>query len=116
VDNFEAVTYEDAEWIFKAGDFATHLYLIQIGTVELVSSTGFAFAAISEGKSFGEAAILPGGLRAASARAKGHVQCARFSADVAADLLKSYSPLLVDILEALLLEQSMHNALREKLP
>jgi CRP-like cAMP-binding protein len=62
--------------------------------------------------SFGEAAILQGGVRSAGARASGEVQCRRITAAEASELLLSHSPLLVVILEALLLQQSMHNALR----
>ena len=70
------------------------------------------FASVSAGQSFGEAAILQGGVRSAGARANGEVQCRRITAAEASELLLSHSPLLIVILEALLLQQSMHNALR----
>ena len=64
------------------------------------------------GQSFGEAAILKGGIRGASIRAKGDVVFKKISNDDAAELLTSYSPLLVVIMEALLLQQVMNNAIK----
>ena len=110
--DFESQNYSDGQAIFAIGDLAEHLYFIEKGTVELINVQGNAFAAAGEGQSFGEAAILQGGVRAAGARARGPVDCRRISASDASELLLSHSPLLVVILEALLLQQSMQNALR----
>jgi len=55
---------------------------------------------------------LQGGVRSAGARANGEVECRRISAAEASELLLIHSPLLIVILEALLLQQSMQNTLR----
>jgi len=112
MDDFESQSYSDGEAIFAIGDLAEHLYFIEKGTVELINVQGNVFASATEGQSFGEAAILQGGVRAAGARAQGSVECRRISASGASQLLLSHSPLFVVILEALLLQQSMQNALR----
>jgi len=112
MNDFESQSYSDGELIFSIGDLAENLYFIKKGSVELINAQGIAFATASEGQSFGEAAILQGGVRSAGARARGSVDCRRISAADASKLLLSHSPLLVVILEALLLQQSMKNALR----
>lgn len=109
---FESMTIAGGDLVFAIGDLAEHLYFIEEGTVDLVNRQGTVFAQVSGGKSFGEAAILQGGVRSASARANGQVVCKRISATQASELLLSQSPLLVTVLEALLLQQSMSNALR----
>ena len=112
MNQFTVAKFIDEEFICKSGDPATHLYFLQEGEVELVSATGQVFGVIPQGQSFGEAAILKGGIRGASVRAKGDVVCKVISNDQAAELLTSYSPLLVVIMEALLLQQTMNNAIK----
>lgn len=109
---FESQTYADGETIFSIGDLAEHLYVIEKGTVDLINAQAKVFASVCADQSFGEAAILQGGVRAAGARARGDVDCRRISAAEASDLLLIHSPLLIVILEALLLQQSMQNTLR----
>ena len=110
--NFQVVNFTDGQYIFKMGDQATHLYFLQQGTVELLNDSNQVFGAIPQGQSFGEAAILKGGIRGASIRAKGDVVCKMIQNDDAAELLSSYSPLLVIIMEGLLLQQVMNNAIK----
>ena len=112
MNQFESLKFADGEDIFAIGALAEHLYFIENGSVELINAQGHAFASAMKGQSFGEAAILQGGVRSAGARAKGAVDCRRISAEKASELLLTYSPLLVVILESLLLQQSMQNALR----
>lgn len=112
MDDFEVQTLEDGDVIFKVGDLAQHLYFIEKGVVELIDLQGKVFASANTGQSFGEAAILPDGIRSATARAKGKVICKRISATQASEILLAQSPLLVTVLEALLLQQSMNNVLR----
>jgi len=112
MDQFTVEKFHDEEFICKAGDPATHLYFLQEGEVELLSASGLVFGKIPQGQSFGEAAILKGGIRGASIRAKGNVVCKVIRNDQAAELLTSFSPLLVVILEALLLQQAMNNAIK----
>lgn len=45
-------------------------------------------------------------------RAKGDIVCKMIQNDDAAELLSSYSPLLVIIMEGLLLQQVMNNAIK----
>ena len=66
MSDFKTETFEAGQFICKVGDQASHLYFLQQGTVELVNASGDAYAVIPEGQSFGEAAILKGGIRAAS--------------------------------------------------
>ena len=106
------INFTDGQYIFKMGDQATHLYFLQQGTVELLNDSNQVFGAIPQGQSFGEAAILKGGIRGASIRAKGDVVCKMIQNDDAAELLSSYSPLLVIIMEGLLLQQVMNNAIK----
>lgn len=72
---FTVEKYLDGQFICKSGDLATHLYYLQEGEVELLSESGQFFGRIQEGQSFGEAAILKGGIRGASVRASGDVVC-----------------------------------------
>jgi CRP-like cAMP-binding protein len=106
------VNFTDGQYIFKMGDQATHLYFLQEGELELINEADQVFGVISQGQSFGEAAILKGGVRGASIRAKGDVACKVIQNDDATELLSSYSPLLVIILEGLLLQQAMNNAIK----
>lgn len=110
--NFQVVNFTDGQYIFKIGDQATHLYYLQQGEVELLNESNQVFGVIPQGQSFGEAAILKGGIRGASIRAKGDVICKKIQNDDAAELLSSYSPLLVIIMEGLLLQQVMNNAIK----
>jgi CRP-like cAMP-binding protein len=109
LSQFTVEKFLDGQFICKAGDPATHLYFLQEGEVELVSASGQFFGRIPEGQSFGEAAILKGGIRGASIRANGDVVCKVISNYQAAELLTSFSPLLVVIMEALLLQLAMNN-------
>lgn len=70
------------------------------------------FSTILAGESFGEQAFLAGGIRGASVRAKGAVECIQVHETEVRLSLDSHSDLLVIILEALLFEQSMNNSLR----
>ena len=112
MSEFESQIYADGEDIFSIGDLAEHLYIIEKGQVNLINAQANVFASASPGQSFGEAAILQGGVRSAGARAHREVACRRITAEKASELLLSQSPLLLVILEALLLQQSMQNTLR----
>jgi hypothetical protein len=112
VSNFITRSFEDGALVFSAGDVAHHLYFIQSGTVEMLNAQGAVFAEVTQGQTFGEAAILQGGIRSATVRAKGAVSCTLMGATEACELLQTYSPLLVTIVEALLLQQSMQNTMR----
>jgi CRP-like cAMP-binding protein len=106
---FKTVQFQAGESIFKAGDLAEHLYLTVSGSVELLNKDGVVFATISAGESFGEQAFLAGGIRGASVRAKDAVTCIQVHEEEARLSLATHSDLLVTLLEALLLQQSMNN-------
>jgi CRP-like cAMP-binding protein len=112
MSQFTVEKFLNTEFICKSGEPATHLYYLQEGEVELLSALGQVFGTIPQGQSFGEAAILKGGIRSASIRAKGNVVCKVIRNDQAAELLSSFSPLLVVIMEALLLQQAMNNSIK----
>lgn len=110
---FTQVDYAAGDFIFLAGEPALDLYMVQAGTIELVSSkTNTAFASIGPGVSLGEQALVPGGIRGASARAASPVTVLKISAEDLRTLMNTNSKLLIPVLEALMLQQSMHNALR----
>lgn len=110
---FTQVEYAAGDFIFHAGDSALELYMVKDGTIELVNSkTNVAFASIGPGVSLGEQALVPGGIRGASARAATAVTVLKISADDLKALMDTKSKLLIPMLEALMLQQSMHNALR----
>lgn len=115
MSNFQVVNFTAGQYIFKMGDQATHLYFLQQGEVELLNGSDQVFGVIPQGQSFGEAAILKGGIRGASIRAKGDVVCKMIQNDDATKLLSSFSPLLVIIIESLLLQQVMNNAIKNSL-
>jgi CRP-like cAMP-binding protein len=113
MENFTEETFTPGQTIFTTGDQATHLYFLEKGEVELTDKAGNVFGSIPQGQSFGEAAILFGGIRAAGVRAKTDVVCKKINNEDASELLKSYSPLLVVIMEALLLQLSMNNTIKK---
>jgi CRP-like cAMP-binding protein len=80
----------------------------------LDAKSGFAFASLKAGESFGEQAMLPGGIRGATAQALDDVVCLQITAENLKALLKIQSPMMTSVFEALMLQQSMHNALRKR--
>jgi CRP-like cAMP-binding protein len=112
MQNFLTENFQHGEFIFKVGDPASDLYFLESGEVELVDKNGKVFGLIPAGQSFGETAILSGGIRTATIRAKGDVICKKINNIDAAELLTTFSPLLVIMMEALLLQQTMNNAIK----
>ena len=113
MSDFEKVNFKTGEFLFKAGDQAENLYIVQSGSVEMLNeNTGVSFAILGEGESFGEQAILAGGIRGASVKAKEDVVCLVITAEALKSLLAKQAPMMTPVFEALLLQQSMHNHLR----
>jgi CRP-like cAMP-binding protein len=113
VSDFTNRTVAQGELLFKAGDPATTLFVVQSGEIELVDATsGAVFATVGAGQSIGEQALVPGGIRGATARAKTAVQLLQISAAELNDLMEKQNPILRPLLEALMLQQSVHNAMR----
>src|SRR5579862_9720933 len=85
------VTMGAGDYIYRQGDPATDLFLIEKGSVELVkgaSGDGGVLRALEAGDFFGEASLLAGGPRESSARAL--TPC---------DLLKIDGPTLKELLK-----------------
>ena len=69
---------------------------------------------LKPGASFGEQAILAGGVRSVSARAKGDVICVQISAEALKKMLENSPGIIKPVFEALLLQLYMHNDIRSK--
>ena len=69
---------------------------------------------LKPGASFGEQAILAGGVRSVSAKAKGDVVCMEISAEALKKMLENSPGIIKPVFEALLLQLYMHNDLRGK--
>lgn len=74
VTHEKIVRYDDGEFIFAEGDTSRDLFIIQEGEVEIYKKTDVGelrLAVFKRGDFFGDMALLQGGHRFASARAKG---------------------------------------------
>ena len=108
-------SYKDGELLFEKKDPAEHFFVLKAGEIELFDpDSNKQIAILSPGASFGEQAILDGGVRAVSAKAKGQVICVKISAEALRKLLGSSPGIVKPVFEALLLELYMHNDLRIK--
>jgi CRP-like cAMP-binding protein len=104
------VTYEPGQVLFNKGDAAGHLAIITEGSVEVFDPTdNRVLATLGAGASFGEMAILEGGVRGASIRAASSVKCIEIRTEPLRAILKADTGLLVPTMEGLLLQQSMAN-------
>ena len=113
MNSFEEISLDEGQVLFKAGEPADKLYFIQSGAINMADKTsGAVFATLQSGESFGEQAMLQGGIRGATAIAKEPSVCLEITADSLRNMLKQQSPILTAVFEALLLQQNMHNALR----
>jgi CRP-like cAMP-binding protein len=67
---------------------------------------------LNPGESFGEQALLAGGVRSAAAQSIGATTCLEITAQGLRDLLAKETGIATAVLEALLLQLYMHNAMR----
>ncbi len=111
---FNIEKFVDGDVIFKIGDPADYLYILSEGLVDLLDDKGFVFDQIQKGQPFGEAAFLNGGFRSATVRAKGNVVCKKIKNDTATQMLNSFSPFLVLVIEALLLQQITYRSIKNR--
>ena len=111
---FKIESFVDGDVIFKIGDPANNLYILSDGQVDLLDDHGVVFDQIHKGEPFGEAAFLNGGFRSATVRAKGNVVCKTIKNDTAVKTLNSFSPLLVSVMEALLLQQITNRSIKNR--
>ncbi len=106
----ETVAYEDGQVLFNKGDSAQHLAIIVQGAVEVFDPVDHkTLATLGVGSSFGEQAVLDGGVRGASVRAVGQVKCIEISTGPVRAVLRSDPGLLRPTVEALLLQLGMVN-------
>ena len=108
----EKNVYEPGQVLFNKGDKADHLAIILEGEVEIFDpADNKTIAVLGHGASFGEQAILEGGVRGASARAKDQVVCLEISTSPLRAILKADPGILTPIVESLLLQLNMANKL-----
>lgn len=111
---FKIESFVDGDVIFKIGDPANNLYILSDGQVDLLDDHGVVFDQIHKGEPFGEAAFLNGGFRSATVRAKGNVVCKKIKNGAAVKMLNSFSPSLVSVMEALLLQQITNRSIKNR--
>lgn len=115
MNSFDEVQLEPGQVLFEAGAPADKLYFIQSGSINMGDkNTGVVFATLKTGDSFGEQAMLQGGIRGATATAAEPTVCLEITAEGLRHILKTASPILTAAFEALMLQQNMQNALRLK--
>lgn len=106
----KSVVYEEGALLFNQGDKADHLAIIMDGEVEIFNpATNDRIAVLGRGVSFGEQAILDGGVRGASARAHTRVTCLEINTEPLRAILKADPGILTPVIEALLLQLNMVN-------
>lgn len=100
--------------LFNRGDKADHFYLVRAGEVELFApgNPETTIALLGPGDSFGEQAILLGGVRSLSARALTPVVCLEMQAESLRDMLEGQPGILKQVIESLLLQLYMRNEFR----
>lgn len=111
--DFLTTTYNDQDILFNAGDPAERFYMIESGQVSIIDAKrNIEIALLSEGDCFGEQSILKGGLRAATAKAIGKTVCQEMTVQNLRQIMSTSSGIATPMLEALLLQLSLHNSLR----
>jgi CRP-like cAMP-binding protein len=113
--SFDEIKLEAGDVLFNAGEPADKLYFIQSGAIQMADkNTGAVFATLREGDSFGEQAMLQGGIRGATAKAGEPTVWLEITAEGLRGMLKAASPILTAVFEAMMLQQNMHNGIRTK--
>jgi len=114
MSGFTEIRFSAGETLFRSGDPAKELFILQKGEIELIDSkSGKAFAKLVAGESFGEQAVLAGGVRSATAIAKEDCVCLRLTADGLNAILKKESVMSNLLFRALHLQLFMQNALSQ---
>ena len=107
--------YAAGEVLFNKGDSADHLANIISGEVEIFDpKDNKSIAILGKGVSFGEQAILEGGVRGASARAHSDVVCLEIPTGPLRTILKADPGIMTPTIEGLLLQLNMINTLSKK--
>jgi CRP-like cAMP-binding protein len=68
---WEEVALTDGEVLFRRGDDGDTFYAVKSGTIDVVTGDGIRLERLGPGASFGELAILHGGVRSATVIARG---------------------------------------------
>jgi CRP-like cAMP-binding protein len=114
MSGFTEVHFKSGACLFQAGEPADKLFILKEGFVSLLDAVHHKpFARLHQGESFGEQAVLAGGVRSATAVADGDVVCLEITALGLRQMLQKESAILTPVFEALLLQLYMHNALRQ---
>jgi hypothetical protein len=109
------IYFPAGELLFNKGDAADRFYVIRQGEVALFEpSTQKHIATLGPGTSFGEQAILVGGVRSVSARAVDGVICLALSAETLREMLEVEQGTIKPVFEALLLQLYLHNDLHAR--
>lgn len=113
MSTFTEISFASGACLFEAGEPADKLYIVKQGCVELLDSrTGQVFATLNPGQPFGEQAVLTGGVRSATARAKEATVCMELTATGLQQILQKESTISRTLFRALLLQLLMVNRLR----
>ena len=104
--------------VFRAGDPATDMYIVETGQIELDNGSGEIVATLGPGDFFGEAALLDGHPHGSNALASAKARLLRIERAAFADVLKQNSEIGVRILKQLVLRQrrAQRGAVAEKRP
>lgn len=113
-NDFNEIRLKKGEVLFELGAPADKLYYVQSGAVGMADKAGHVFVTLKDGESFGEQAMLQGGIRGATAIAVADSVCLEITVDGLRDMLAHKSPIMIAVFEALMLQQNMHNELRAK--
>ncbi len=114
MSTFKEISLPKGSVLFEIGAPADKLYLIQSGAIGMAGKDGKVFVTLRAGESFGEQAMLQGGIRGATAIATEDAVCHEITVDGLRDMLKTKSPVMIAIFEGLMLQQNMHNDLRAR--
>lgn len=96
--------------LFKEGDRADAMYIVQQGEIEISIQQGeHALATLEKGASFGEQAVVGTKYRMATATAKTDATCLEIPADWLGRQISSAPPLLTNVFSALTLQLLQRN-------
>jgi CRP/FNR family transcriptional regulator, cyclic AMP receptor protein len=114
VSAFVEARFEAGQQLFAAGEKADRLYILQEGSIELLDGqTGKVFATLGPGEPFGEQAVLAGGVRSATARAREPSTCLELTADGLQQILAKETDLVRILFRASLLQLYLNNTLTQ---
>ena len=109
------VYFAPGQLLFNKGDGADNFFVIRKGNVALFEPTSQKeIAVLPAGVSFGEQAILVGGVRSVSARSVDGVICLALSTKTLRDMLEVQEGSIKPVIEALLLQLYLRNDLQAR--